>query len=574
MQNSSEFQYLTIDTVHESSTNPRRTFDESKLSELAESIRTNGLIQPITVRPNANGFEIVAGARRFRAAQLAELFSLPARIVDINDAQALEWQLVENSQRVDVHPHEEAQGFQRLLEMPGYDVATLVEKSGKSAAHVYARLSLLQLVPTIAEAFLAERITASHANLLARLPQEHQANAYEQCWRKDWQDKEPHLAPAKHLAAWIQANLYLSLAEAPFDKEDTSLNPTAGACVTCPRRSGFNTSLFADVQGDQCLDAPCFHTKVNAHIDREVAAHPELIQIENGYRAPKEQRPGAVRNGTFREVEIDNSNPDAEAAKPAIIVYGKRIGTTLTVCTSQDCVIHNPRAAARAAENPAPVMAPAPEAETEEQAEERRQQFEAQQQAHAEEQQGRDEERKQQEEREEKQREAEFAKRDKLRKKRETTFEQIVAQAPPVLTAPQLRVILRALVNLDPYTFADDLAEDMADENEQRSAEEVLLALIEGTGDDKLTSFAVRLALAGHRAVPRENELDFLAEAEAAFLTPKPKKSPAKKEAVAKKEAPAKKKEPTPIKAAKAATKKKPTAEKEPPQSAENAVAA
>ena len=99
MQNSSEFQYIAIDTIHESATNPRRTFDECKLGELAESIRTNGLIQPITVRPNSNGFEIVAGARRFRAAQLAELFSLPARIVDIDDAQALEWQLVENSQR-------------------------------------------------------------------------------------------------------------------------------------------------------------------------------------------------------------------------------------------------------------------------------------------------------------------------------------------------------------------------------------------------------------------------------------------------------------------------------------------
>jgi ParB family chromosome partitioning protein len=193
MQNSSEFQYIAIDIIHESATNPRRTFDECKIAELAESIRTTGLIQPITVRPNNSGFEIVAGARRFRAAQLAEVFSLPARIVDINDAQALEWQLVENSQRVDVHPYEEAQGFQRLLDMPGYDVATLVEKSGKSATHVYARLSLLQLVPSIAEAFTAERITASHANLLARLPQEHQVNAYEQCWRKDWNDKEPHL---------------------------------------------------------------------------------------------------------------------------------------------------------------------------------------------------------------------------------------------------------------------------------------------------------------------------------------------------------------------------------------------
>jgi ParB family transcriptional regulator, chromosome partitioning protein len=97
MQDSSAFQFLAIDTIHESTTNPRRTFDKARLRELAESIKHNGLIQPITVRPNNEGFEIVAGARRFRAAQIAELFSIPARIVEIDDAQALEWQLVELS---------------------------------------------------------------------------------------------------------------------------------------------------------------------------------------------------------------------------------------------------------------------------------------------------------------------------------------------------------------------------------------------------------------------------------------------------------------------------------------------
>ena len=97
MQDSSAFQYLAIDQIHESTTNPRKTFDEAKLWELAESIKHNGLIQPITVSPNNQGFEIVAGARRFRAAQLAELFSVPSRIVEIDDAQALEWQLVELS---------------------------------------------------------------------------------------------------------------------------------------------------------------------------------------------------------------------------------------------------------------------------------------------------------------------------------------------------------------------------------------------------------------------------------------------------------------------------------------------
>ena len=97
MQDSSAFQFLVIDTIHESATNPRRTFDETKLYELAASIRQHGLIQPITVRPNEDGFEIVAGARRYRAAKLAELFSIPSRIVQIDDAQALEWQLVELS---------------------------------------------------------------------------------------------------------------------------------------------------------------------------------------------------------------------------------------------------------------------------------------------------------------------------------------------------------------------------------------------------------------------------------------------------------------------------------------------
>ena len=97
MQNSSAFQYLAIDQIHESTTNPRLTFEQQKLEELAESIRQHGLIQPITVRPNAKGFEIVAGARRFRAAQLADVFSLPSRVVELDDAAAMEWQLVELS---------------------------------------------------------------------------------------------------------------------------------------------------------------------------------------------------------------------------------------------------------------------------------------------------------------------------------------------------------------------------------------------------------------------------------------------------------------------------------------------
>ena len=117
----------------------------------------------------------------------------------------------------------------------------------------------------------------------------------------------------------------------------------------------------------------------------------------------------------------------------------------------------------------------------------------------------------------------------------------------------QLRVLLRAIVNLDPYTFADDLAEDITadNENEQRSAEEVLLSTIDATADDKLTRFALRLALAGHVAIPREGEFDFLTEAGAAFVPLPPKKKVATKKA----------QQPTPI-ASSAKAKTKPTVQK------------
>ena len=533
MQNSSAFQFLAIDQIHESTTNPRRTFEEGKLHELAESIRQHGLIQPITLRPNSAGFEIVAGARRFRASQLAELFSVPARIVEIDDAQALEWQLVENSQRVDVHPYEEAQGFQRLLDLPGYDVAALVEKSGKSASHIYARLSLLQLIPEVAQAFTEERITASHANLIARLPQGHQAAAFEKCWRKDWQDTEAHLLPAKHVAAWIEANLYLELASAPFDREDPTLNPAAGACTACPRRSGFNTSLFCDVQGDQCLDAPCYHLKVNVHIDRAIAANPELVQIENGYRRPSEQRPGAVQRGHFREIDAAE-NPDTEpappcaAARPAIVVFGKRVGTTLTVCTDNHCPVHDPREAARQAADPAPEMPSAPEAEADEEVEARRLENEERRKEYEAEHERRAEERRQEEELEQQAYEAERVRKDDLRQAREATYNRLLENAPASFSAAQLRVLLRALINLDPYTFTDDAVEGVPEEFVGRDAAEVLTKALDAAADARLTGFALRLVFAGYVSIPNNHEIDYLTLADAAFTSPEPERKPSR----------------------------------------------
>ena len=420
---------------------------------------------------------------------------------------------------------------------PGYDVAALVLKSGKSASHIYARLSLMQLIPDVAQAFAEERITASHANLIARLPQEHQAAAFEQGWRKDWNDKEPHLLPAKHVTAWIETNLYLALADAPFDLEDIGLNPSAGACVTCPRRSGHNTSLFADVQGDQCLDGLCYQTKVAAHIDHELAARPHLVQIETTWRPAKEQRPGTLPKNSYRELDTPD-NPDAEPpcpnTKSALIVFGRHAGKTIIVCTDDHCPVHDPATAARLAkqdaENPAPIMEPAPEEETEEEAEQRQADYEQRRVEHDAEQQRRDEERKAEYERQQKEYEAEQKRREKLSKARTATFDRILDKAPAMFTAAQLRTFLRLLVHIDPYSFLEEVASHFSgnDENAQQTDEEIVLAALDSTADDKLTSFALRLALTDYVGIPPEGEPDPLSEAEAAFAPPPPKSSKSK----------------------------------------------
>jgi ParB family chromosome partitioning protein len=407
----------------------------------------------------------------------------------------------------------------------------------------------------VAEAFVQERITASHANLIARLPQEHQAEAFENCWRKDWQDKEAHLLPAKHLSAWIQANLYLSLAEAPFDREDTTLKPEAGACATCPRRSGFNTSLFADVQGDHCLDAPCFQAKLTAHIAREIAARPELVAIETAWRAPKEQRPGALQKHQYREL-AEPDNPDAEppcpSAKAAIIVFGKHVGRTVTVCLDDECPVHTNHQPREAVEPP-PTMPPASEQETEEEAAQRKVEHEQRMAEYEAEQTRREEDRKAEYERQQKEYEAEQARREKQRKARVATFERIIEHAPASFNAAQMRVFLRLLIHLD-YSFLEEVATHFAngDENTQQPDEEIVLAALESTADEKLTGLALRLVLSDYVGIPHESQPDLLTEAEQVFVYKKPKVAKAKAKASGKEK-------PAPVKASpkkKAARKK------------------
>ncbi|HUZ97239.1 MAG TPA: ParB/RepB/Spo0J family partition protein, partial [Edaphobacter sp.] len=298
----SEYRNLPILSLTESPANPRRSFDEGSLNELADSIRSQGVLSPLLVRPKGSTtFEIVAGARRYRAALLAGLDSVPVRIVELTDAQALETSIVENLQRRDVHPLDEAAGFVSLLHLD-YTPEQISAKVGKATAYVVARARLAQLAPAVTEAFAKDEIGVGHALLLAKLETAQQEEALAACWQEtsytNGSKPKRILLPVRHLQQWIEHNILLELATAPFSKDDATLVPDAGSCVECPKRTGHNTLLFEGIaaQHDSCSDPACYAAKVDAHVKRTVAAKPKLVQITTAYGKPAEGSAVVPRN--------------------------------------------------------------------------------------------------------------------------------------------------------------------------------------------------------------------------------------------------------------------------------------
>lgn len=159
---------LPVDFVIANRSNPRRSFNETQLEELTQSIREKGVMQPLLVRPSddPNIFELIAGERRWRAAQRAGLHEVPVIIRDVDDREALELAIIENVQRADLNPVEEAQGYEQLLEQFGYTQNDLAQVIGKSRSHVANTLRLMKLPTDVREMLASGQLTAGHARTL------------------------------------------------------------------------------------------------------------------------------------------------------------------------------------------------------------------------------------------------------------------------------------------------------------------------------------------------------------------------------------------------------------------------
>ncbi len=286
-------------------TNPRKTFDQAKLRELADSIAPSGVHQPILVRPlpasrveetsRAKGavpvwpfattrkaepieYELVAGERRWRACQLAGVAEIPVMARELSDEQVLEIQIVENLQREDVTPLEEAEGYAALMKTGGGMTAEEVgAKIGKSRSYIYGRLKVLDLCANGRDALREGKIDFSRALLIARIANEElQAKALRYCTNQGWTGEPPSY---RECAQHIQAEYMLKLSAARFTIADASLVPDAGSCNECPKRTGANPDLFADVKSaDVCTDPKCYARKEDAHTAQVVAKAKEKGQ--------------------------------------------------------------------------------------------------------------------------------------------------------------------------------------------------------------------------------------------------------------------------------------------------------
>jgi ParB/RepB/Spo0J family partition protein len=233
--------------------NYRRQYDPEAMAELTASVKDKGVLQPILVRPYSkkNGnYQVVFGSRRFKAAQEVGLEEIPVMIRELSDIDAYELQVIENSQREDPNPIEEAQGFKRLLDLGKHTPDTLAEKIGRSVKYVLSRLKLLGLCKEAHKALESGEISLGHGMVLTRLRHESEQKDL----LKEIREEDLSVVNANQE---IRRNYSHKLAEALFDTAD---------CQKCEFLSGNQVKLFEELaKTDECGDGGCYFAKTRDH---------------------------------------------------------------------------------------------------------------------------------------------------------------------------------------------------------------------------------------------------------------------------------------------------------------------
>jgi ParB/RepB/Spo0J family partition protein len=313
-----EFRMIELKQLHESPLNPRKAYPQAALDELAASIKASGIITPLIARPNAKGFEIAAGHRRYRAAKLAGLEVAPVIVRAMEDQEFVEILNIENLQRQDMTALEEADGYKLLMTKAGYTVERIADRIGMSHKYVYDRVKLLELVPEVQALLRDDKITAGHAILLARLKPGEQTRAidvdkgglFEREYALDDPDRGgPMLDPVKAksvrgLDAWIAEHVRFDAAAI-----DTMIFPETAAVLTAAREA-----------------------------EEKIVKITHEYHLQESARDPKERTYSSM---SWKRADGTHKSKPCEHAVIGVIVGGPGRGKAFKVCVDKDkCAQH------------------------------------------------------------------------------------------------------------------------------------------------------------------------------------------------------------------------------------------
>lgn len=348
---------IPLRDIRESPTNPRSTYSEAAMAELTASVKEVGVMQAVLVRPvrlpidplTIDYYELVYGHRRFRAAQGAELQTMPCTVRELGDSECAQLQAIENLQREDLTALDEGQGYAAYIKAHGISKDELAVRIGKSRTHVYNRLKLAALIPQAAQALQDGKIKAEVATLVARVPVPLQAKALAEITAPDHPGRHGEPAPYRWVRDRLLEKFSLDLSLAIFASDDATLLPKAGACTTCPNRSGTCPEIYGDVieqasltqhwmsgkKGSTliCMDPECFAAKKKAHLVREAKALEDKgALVVTGNAAKNAIDAGGKVKGAYIELKavkkVLNQIPEKDRPK-VVTIQDQRTGKTV-----------------------------------------------------------------------------------------------------------------------------------------------------------------------------------------------------------------------------------------------------
>lgn len=294
-----QFGMIPLQFIETDPNQPRRTFDENALQELADSIKVSGVIQPILLRTIADSdtrLQLVAGERRYRASQLAGLTEIPGIVRQLTDAEVAIIQLVENHQRAGVPPLEEAEAMDRAMRDHGLKIDDICTEMGVKRRWAYSRLQLLDLCAEARIGLNDGRLAPSTALLIARIPVASlQERAAAEVLTNNGAGSPMTYRQAK---TWIEQRYTLDINRAVFSLVDAKLCKAAGSCAECPKRTANDSDKFPDITADVCTDPDCFEMKTEAHNAAEIAkAAKKKIPFYESWEQCKTERNGDLSTG-------------------------------------------------------------------------------------------------------------------------------------------------------------------------------------------------------------------------------------------------------------------------------------